>query len=254
MGGWWVADNSSYCGGPRYYMDCNSTCTCASGCGGGFPFCEPGCDQTGCGCGSHGCDSYLTGCLQFRYGQCNQDVACMGRIVCRVVACVPPWQVDPSCTTVVAVDNSTAEQNEPCWTPAPPMPPCTSVATNCKVVGIAASGDDAGYAVFTSTGKLFGFGDFVSQGDASDLALDGPIVAVAGCPTGGYYLVACRRRHLRLRRCAVPRIDGRAASERPGGGDGGHADGPGVLAGRRRRRHLRLRRCAVPRDRWADST
>ena len=26
MGGWWVADNSSYCGGPRYYMDCNSTC------------------------------------------------------------------------------------------------------------------------------------------------------------------------------------------------------------------------------------
>jgi hypothetical protein len=96
MGGWWVADNSSYCGGPRYYMDCNSTCTCASGCGGGFPFCEPSCDQTGCGCGARGCDSYLTGCLQFRYGQCNQDVACMGRIVCRVVACVPPWQVDPS--------------------------------------------------------------------------------------------------------------------------------------------------------------
>ena len=26
MGGWWVADNSSYCGGPRYYMDCNATC------------------------------------------------------------------------------------------------------------------------------------------------------------------------------------------------------------------------------------
>jgi hypothetical protein len=189
MGGWWVADNSSYCGGPRYYMDCNSTCTCAGGCGSGFPFCEPGCDQTGCGCGSQGCDSYLTGCLQFRYGQCNQDVACMGRIVCRVVACVPPWQVDPSCTTVVAVDNSTAEQNEPCWTPTPPMPPCTSVATNCKVVGIAANGDDAGYAVLTSTGKLFGYGDYVYRGDASGLALDAPIVAVASCPTGGYYLV-----------------------------------------------------------------
>ena len=28
MGGWWVADNSSYCGGPRYYMDCNATCSC----------------------------------------------------------------------------------------------------------------------------------------------------------------------------------------------------------------------------------
>ena len=63
----------------------------------------------------------------------------MGRIVCRVVACVPPWQVDPSCTTAVAVDNATAEQNEPCWTPAPPMPLCGSPATDCKVVGLAAS-------------------------------------------------------------------------------------------------------------------
>ncbi len=28
MGGWWKADNSSFCGGPRYYMDCNATCGC----------------------------------------------------------------------------------------------------------------------------------------------------------------------------------------------------------------------------------
>ncbi len=83
---------------------------------------NPGVTIPGCGCGPNGCDSFLTGCLQFRYGQCNQDVACLGRIVCRVVACVPPWQVDPSCTTAVAVDNATAEQNEPCWTPAPPVP------------------------------------------------------------------------------------------------------------------------------------
>ena len=89
MGGWWLADNSSYCGGPRYYMDCNATCSCDTGCGSGF--CEPGCDATHCGCGPAGCNSFLTGCLQFRYGQCNQNVACMGRIVCRVVACVPPW-------------------------------------------------------------------------------------------------------------------------------------------------------------------
>ena len=44
MGGWWVADNSSYCGGPRYYMDCNATCSCTSGCGGGPAFCDTGCD------------------------------------------------------------------------------------------------------------------------------------------------------------------------------------------------------------------
>ena len=190
MGGWWMADNSSYCGGPRYYMDCNSTCSCDTGCGGGFPYCAPGCDHTGCGCGAQGCDSYLTGCLQFRYGQCNQNVPCMGRIVCRVVACVPPWQVDPSCTTAVAVDNATAEQNEACWTPAPPAPPCASAATNCQVVGLAVSADGNGYGVLTSFGRLFTYGDFPSEGDASELQLDAPIVAVAMCPGGGYFLAA----------------------------------------------------------------
>ncbi len=190
MGGWWVADNSSYCGGPRYYMDCNSTCTCTAGCSGGFPFCEPGCDQTGCGCGSRGCDSFLQGCLQFRYGQCNQDVACMGRIVCRVVACVPPWTVDPSCTTAVAVDNATAEQNESCWTPAPPAPPCDSPATNCQVVGLIPSTDGAGYAVLTAFGRVLAYGNFPSAGDASSLPLQAPVVAGIGTVGGGYWLVA----------------------------------------------------------------
>ena len=190
MGGWWVADNSSYCGGPRYYMDCNATCSCVTGCGSGFPFCEPGCDHTACGCGARGCDSYLTGCLQFRYGQCNQDVACVGRIVCRVVACVPPWQVDPSCTTAVAVDNATAQQNEPCWTPAPPAPPCNSPATNCEVVGLMTSSDTGGYAVVTSFGRLLGYGDFTVQGDASGLPLDAPVVGGASCRSAGYWLVA----------------------------------------------------------------
>ncbi len=189
MGGWWVAEGSSYCNGPRYYMDCNSTCTCTSGCGGGFPFCEPGCDQTGCGCGSNGCDSFLTGCLQFRYGQCNQNVPCLGRIVCRVVACVPPWTVDPTCTSAVAVDNSTAEQNEPCWTTAPPAPPCNSPLTNCQAVGLLPTADGNGYAVLTSFGKLLAYGDFMSDGDASALQLDAPIVAAASSKTGGYWLV-----------------------------------------------------------------
>ena len=190
MGGWWLADNSSFCGGPRYYMDCNSTCTCDSGCAGAGSFCNPGCDQTNCGCGSQGCNSFLTGCLQFRYGQCNQNVACVGRIVCRVVACVPPWQVDPSCTTAVAVDNSTAEQNEPCWTAAPPMPPCANPATQCEIVGMAPIANGMGYALVTSFGKLFPFGAFPNDGDASGLQLDAPIVALATCPTGGYFLVA----------------------------------------------------------------
>jgi hypothetical protein len=190
MGGWWVAEGSSYCNGPRYYMDCNASCSCTAGCSGGFPFCETGCDGTNCGCGPLGCDSYLTGCLQFRYGQCNQDVACMGRIVCRVVACVPPWTVDPSCTTAVAVDNATAEQNEPCWTPAQPMPLCTSPTTRCEVVGLLPSADGDGYAVLTAFGLLVAYGDFMDEGDASELQLDSPVVGAAACRVGGYWLVA----------------------------------------------------------------
>jgi hypothetical protein len=192
MGGWWKADNSTYCGGPRYYMDCNATCQCDTGCGDGWGFCETGCDGTECGCGPEGCNSYLTGCLQFRYGQCNQDIDCIGRIVCRVVACVPPWEVDPTCTTTNAEDDGTAEQNEPCWTPAPPSPPpppCTSPLTNCEVVGMASSRNGAGYGVMTSFGKLFAYGDFPDDGDQSGAILVEPIVGIAESGTG-YYMAA----------------------------------------------------------------
>ena len=115
----------------------------------------------------------------------------MGRIVCRVVACVPPWQVDPSCTTAVAVDNATAEQNEPCWTPAPPMPPCSSPATNCEVVGMAPGHAGNGYGIMTAFGRLFAFGGFPSDGDASGCISIAPIVGMATTPSGhGYWLVA----------------------------------------------------------------
>jgi hypothetical protein len=194
MGGWWKADNSSYCGGPRYYMDCHATCGCTTGCGGGWGFCEPGCDGTTCGCGPEGCNSWVTGCFQFRYGQCNQHISCIGRIVCRVVACVPPWTVDPSCTTTVAKDNNTAEHNEPCWTPAPPAPPpppCNSPATECLVRSLAAAPGAGGYAMITSFGKLFPFGTFPALGDLSAAHLNAPVVGLAATPTGrGYWLCA----------------------------------------------------------------
>jgi hypothetical protein len=193
MGGWWKADNSSYCGGPRYYMDCNATCSCTTGCGNGWGFCEPGCDGVNCGCGPNGCNSYVTGCFQFRYGQCNQHVDCIGRIVCRLVACVPPWEIDPTCTTANAQDNSTAEQNAACWTPAFPVAapgPCSSPLTNCQVVGMAPSADGAGYGMVTSFGRMIPYGDFPNDGDASAGTLNKPMVAMATHPGGGYYLVA----------------------------------------------------------------
>ena len=170
-------------------MDCNATCHCDTGCGNGWPFCETGCDGVGCGCGPGGCNSWATGCFQFRYGQCNQNVACMGRIVCRVVACIPPWEIDASCTTTSAQDQSTAEQDAPCWSPGVP-PPCNSPATNCQVIGIAASPDGNGYAILTSFGRLLAYGDFDAVGDESGASLNLPIAAMAARPGGGYWFVA----------------------------------------------------------------
>jgi hypothetical protein len=189
MGGWWKADNSAFCGGPRYYMDCNATCHCTAGCGNGWPFCEPDCDGVSCGCGPGGCNAWATSCFQFRYGQCNQNVACMGRIVCRVVACIPPWEIDSTCTTTNAVDDSTALQNAACWSPNTPTP-CTSPATNCQVIAMASSSDGGGYGMVTSFGRLLAYGDFTNGGDESESTLNRPIVDLAARPGGGYYFVA----------------------------------------------------------------
>ena len=191
LGGWWKADNSSYCGdGPRYYMDCHASCNCTTGCGDGWGFCEPECDGGDCNCGPGGCNSYLTNCFQFRYGQCNQQVSCIGRIKCRVVACVPPWEIDPTCTTSVAVDDSTAEQNVSCWTPAFPTPPPETPTRN-DAIAMARAATGTGYDMVTGWGKLFAYGSFPSLGDESALGLVAPIVGIAPTPSGqGYWLAA----------------------------------------------------------------
>ncbi len=246
MGGWWKADNSSFCGGPRYYMDCNATCQCTTGCDSGFPFCDTQCDGTNCGCGPDGCNSYMVGCLQFRYGQCNQDIACMGRIVCRVVACVPPWEVDPTCTTAVAVDNGTAEQNVACWTTAPPSAPCGSAATNCQVVTMTSSTDGAGYALLTSFGKLFPYGDFPGDGDESTTQLNQPIVGMASTPTGkGYWFVAADGGIFTFGDAQFYGSMGGTVLNKPIVGMASTPTGQGLLVRGGRRRHLHLRRCPV---------
>ena len=113
VAGWWKVDNSNFCGGaPRYYMDCNAGCgTCGCGPGG---LCAGSCSGTGCGCALGDCNKRRAGCVQFRYGQCNQQIACVGPIICRLVSCIPPWQIEPTCTTTVAVDEATRFHTGPC--------------------------------------------------------------------------------------------------------------------------------------------
>lgn len=115
--GWWKADGSRYCNGPRYYIDCNATCHC-----GGGAFCPDGCSDSpwGCGCANGDCNNRKAGCTNFRYGQCNQQVATVGRIACRVVSCDPAVLVVGNCAPTLAVDNSTANHNKPCLQAPPP--------------------------------------------------------------------------------------------------------------------------------------
>jgi hypothetical protein len=113
--GWWKAADSSWCcGGFRYIVDCNATCTsCTSGCSGDH-ICDKKCWSCSCGKGStHTCDQRRHCCNAFRYGQCNTHVRCSGGVACRVVSCVAPYKWD-NCTTTSLTDNATAEHNAPC--------------------------------------------------------------------------------------------------------------------------------------------
>jgi hypothetical protein len=116
--GWWKADNSGLCCGnaARYYIDCNLLCG----------------QECTCRCASGTCDERKVCCNVFRYGQCHQEIACYGPIVCRVVSCNPPWTFDSSCSRDVLVDNATAQHSAPCLpngcppaaaTPAAPAQP-----------------------------------------------------------------------------------------------------------------------------------
>ncbi len=102
IGGWWKADNSSFCGGAaRYYVDCNAY--------------RDGAWQ--CRCAEGSCDQRRVACNQFRYGQCSLGVPMSntGPVVCRLVSCVPPWeQFVGTCTTTSATDNRTASHSAPC--------------------------------------------------------------------------------------------------------------------------------------------
>ncbi len=224
LGGWWKADGSTYCDGPRYYMDCNAYCSCG---GGGYgSFCDPSCDGLSCECAGGTCDNMHIGCAQFRYGQCHQEIPTSGRILCRVVSCTPPWEIDDTCTTTLAVDQDTAEQNAPCLQSSPVIlvsnvtfPAFASLpnalrhtgpggsGTGTVPVGAGGTGTGAiptaeGYWLVKSSGDVYSFGDAVYHGaigqvnpsippgGANSATLSQPIVGIAVTATGNGYWIA----------------------------------------------------------------
>lgn len=118
IGGWWKADNSSFCGGSaRYYIDCNAF--------------RDGAWQ--CRCAEGTCDQRRVACNQFRYGQCSLEVPASntGPVVCRMVSCTPPWQqFGGTCTSSSATDNRTATHAAPCLTGRAPIGSLDVVAAN----------------------------------------------------------------------------------------------------------------------------
>jgi hypothetical protein len=104
IGGWWKADNSSFCAGAaRYYIDCNAF--------------KNGAWRCHCNDDPGSCDHRRVACNQFRYGQCNTQIplSSTGPVVCRMVSCTPPWQqFSGACSSSSATDNHTAGQTAPC--------------------------------------------------------------------------------------------------------------------------------------------
>ena len=130
LAGWWKVDGSSYCNGQaRYYMDCNDTCG-SCGCG-STGVCSGTCSGANCQCRS--CSNRKDGCTHFRYGNCNNQIACVGPIMCRVVTCSKPWELEPTCTTATRVDNATRNHHRPCL--EEPTGPAVSIESASGVSG-----------------------------------------------------------------------------------------------------------------------
>jgi hypothetical protein len=197
--GWWKADNSGFCGGKaRYYVDCNAKCT-TCGCG-ASGICGSNCHACKCGCASGTCDERRVCCNEFRYGQCHQEVACVGPVVCRVVSCVPPWQFDASCASSSATANATALHDAPClhgktahlfaFGAAKSAGEPTKLL-RAPVVGMDSTPTGKGYWMVASDGGVFAFGDAIYRGSMGGRHLNKPVVDLARTPTGkGYWLVA----------------------------------------------------------------
>lgn len=124
VGGWWKADQSSFCGGSaRYYIDCNAY--------------RDG--RYTCHCNQTTCDQRRVACNQFRYGQCNMQIpwSNTGPVLCRVVSCTPPWvQFGGTCSSSSATDNRTATHSAPCVTGRVPVGVVDEISSSGNTVHI----------------------------------------------------------------------------------------------------------------------
>ena len=203
--GWWKADANNFCsGGPRYYVDCNSTCgTCGCGSNG---ICGPECWPCSCRCHDdpNTCDHRRHCCNRFRYGNCNAELPCVGPVVCRVVSCVPPWEWEPSCTTVSATNDRTGAHTAPCLGSTKQHLFAFGDARDLgegrgrlgvEAAGVAMRPDGEGGWVVGVNGALRTFGAARNLGSLVAEPPGHPIVDICATPTGrGYWMVNAKGR------------------------------------------------------------
>jgi len=163
VAGWWKADNAAFCcGSARYIIDCNATCP----------------TSCSCRCSGASCDGRRTCCNQFRYGQCHQEIACYGPVVCRVATCTPPWQYDASCTSTSATDNNTVTHGAPCLADE-----CTPIAEKYRALGGprgilgAVSQNEQVTADRTGRYALYAKGAIFARTNTKPYEVHGPIAA-----------------------------------------------------------------------------
>jgi hypothetical protein len=109
VGGWWMC--TDYRGhqlcqgsGVRYYIDCNNLP--------GRPF--PG----GCRCADDDCSHRRQACNVFRYGQCNTHIKGTTTVVCRVVTCEKPSQIESlNCNATLMIDDAVCGHEAGCLEP-----------------------------------------------------------------------------------------------------------------------------------------
>jgi hypothetical protein len=179
LGGWWKADGTGFCNGPRYYMDCNQTSFAC-----------------GCACANGSCSHRVTCCTHFRYGQCHQEIAQVGAIVCRVVTCTPPWEVDGTCTTTSATDQATASHDAPCLHNPPPKKEDDVPAAPAIIVDnqghqwVFVRGTDAALWAQRDAEGWFTLGGGLTSGPDAMGTSDGRILVVARGLDGATWQIA----------------------------------------------------------------
>jgi hypothetical protein len=170
VAGWWRAEGNTFCDGrSRYYMDCN-TASCGGCSCGGSGTCSDSCVDCNCQCNHDNCHERKICCTRFRYGQCNNQLPCVGPITCRVVTCVPPWEWDSTCSTTSAVAQSTYTHNAagllPDTTPKGPYRARPAVVSGTTIQlrnGLSSGGPNQTFE-FGLPGDYPVFGDFSNSG------------------------------------------------------------------------------------------